>query len=140
MPATVIAERIGWDRGITVLKERVAELRPVYLPVDPRQRTEYRPGELAQWDLWFPAVDIAVARDEWRRFPVMVGVAGYSRVIAARMIPSRTVHDVLGGHWACLRALGWAPRKGVYGQEERPGRGGDGRWFSPPSSRPSRAC
>jgi len=28
MPATVIAERVGWMRGITVFKERVAELRP----------------------------------------------------------------------------------------------------------------
>ncbi len=39
MPATVIAERIGWDRGLTVLRERVAELRPVYLPPDPASRT-----------------------------------------------------------------------------------------------------
>jgi hypothetical protein len=31
MPATVIAERIGWDRSMTVLKERV-RLRPVYAP------------------------------------------------------------------------------------------------------------
>ena len=28
MPATVIAERAGWDRGLTVLKDRVRELRP----------------------------------------------------------------------------------------------------------------
>jgi transposase len=35
MPATVIAERVGWDRGITVLKDRVRELRPAYLPPDP---------------------------------------------------------------------------------------------------------
>ena len=28
MPATVIAERIGWTRGMTVLKERVRELQP----------------------------------------------------------------------------------------------------------------
>ena len=28
MPATVIAERVGWTRGITVFKARVAELRP----------------------------------------------------------------------------------------------------------------
>jgi hypothetical protein len=28
MPATVIAERVGWTRGITVFKERVAELPP----------------------------------------------------------------------------------------------------------------
>lgn len=31
MPATVIAERIGRHRGITILKERVRELRPAYL-------------------------------------------------------------------------------------------------------------
>ena len=30
MPATVIAERIGWTRGMTVLRNRVAELRPAY--------------------------------------------------------------------------------------------------------------
>jgi hypothetical protein len=35
MPATVIAERIGWTRGLTVLKDRIRELRPVYLPPDP---------------------------------------------------------------------------------------------------------
>jgi transposase len=28
MPATVIAERIGWTHGMTVLTERVRELRP----------------------------------------------------------------------------------------------------------------
>jgi len=35
MPATVIAERVGWERGITVLKERVAELRPLFFQPDP---------------------------------------------------------------------------------------------------------
>jgi hypothetical protein len=29
MPATVVAERIGWQRSIRVLRDRVAELRPV---------------------------------------------------------------------------------------------------------------
>lgn len=123
MPATVIAERIDWPRGITVLKERVAELRPAYLPVDPCQRTEYRPGELAQWDLWFPDVDIPVAAGEARRFPVLAGVSGYSRFLAARMVPSREAHDVLSGHLACLKALGAVPRAGVYDQE-----GCIGRW------------
>jgi transposase len=41
MPATVIAERIGWTRSIRVLSARVAELRPVYLPPDPASRTAY---------------------------------------------------------------------------------------------------
>jgi len=43
MPATVIAERIGWTRGLTVLRERVAELRPVYLPPDAASRTTPAP-------------------------------------------------------------------------------------------------
>src|SRR3954447_32917 len=35
MPATVIAERIGWDRSLTILKDRVRELRPLFEPADP---------------------------------------------------------------------------------------------------------
>jgi transposase len=48
MPATVIAERIGWEHGITILKDRIRELRPLYLPPDPSGRTQYLAGELAQ--------------------------------------------------------------------------------------------
>jgi hypothetical protein len=48
MPATVIAERVGWERGLTVLKDRVREPRPAYLPPDPACRTAYDPGGLAQ--------------------------------------------------------------------------------------------
>jgi transposase len=117
MPATVIAERIGWTRSITVLKERVAELRPLFLPPDPAGRTEYRPGELAQWDLWFPAVDIPLGQAQKARLPVITGVSGYSRVGVARMIPSREAHDILGGHLACLLELGAVPRAGVYDNE-----------------------
>jgi transposase len=47
MPATVIAERIGWTRSIRALSARVAELRPVYLPPDPASRTAYAAGEIA---------------------------------------------------------------------------------------------
>jgi transposase len=60
MPATVIAERIGWTRGLTVLKERVAELRPVYLPPDPASRTSYVVGEVAQCDFWFRPITLPV--------------------------------------------------------------------------------
>jgi hypothetical protein len=57
MPATVIAERVGWQRSITVLRDRVRELRPVYLPPDPASRTTYG-RKRVQCDLWFPPVDI----------------------------------------------------------------------------------
>ncbi|MGW1804096.1 hypothetical protein [Streptomyces sp. NPDC002078] len=59
MPATVIVERIGWQQGRTMLKERVVrELGPACLPVVPVSRTTYRPGEPAQCDLWFSEADI----------------------------------------------------------------------------------
>jgi transposase len=127
MPATVIAERIGWPRGITILKERVAQLRPAYLPPDPCQRTDYRPGELAQWDLWFPPVDVPLGWEQRGRLPVLVGVSGYSRWLVARMIPSRQAHDLLGGHLACLQTLGGVPRAGVYDSEPAIGRWRAGR-------------
>lgn len=123
MPATVVAERIGWERGLTILRERVRELRPLYLPPDPAGRTTYRPGELAQWDLWFPAVDIPIGFGEVARPPVIVGVAGYSRWLTAHMIPSRQAHDLLSGHRDCLVDLGAVPRSGVYDNE-----GAIGRW------------
>lgn len=117
MPATVIAERIGWERSLTVLKDRVRELRPLYLPPDPAGRTEYRPGELAQWDLWFPPADIPLETGEVAKPPVIVGLTGYSRVMVGEMIPSREAHDILSGNLACLQALGAVPKKGVYDNE-----------------------
>ncbi|MGH3372877.1 MAG: IS21 family transposase [Nocardioidaceae bacterium] len=122
MPASVIAERIGWERGMTVFRERVRDLRPVYLPPDPAGRTTYHPGELAQWDLWFPPVDIPIGAGRVARPPVLVGVAGYSRFMVGRMIPSRETHDLLLGHLACLVDLGRVPRAGVYDNEAAIGR------------------
>ena len=117
MPATVIAERIGWERSLTVLKDRVRELRPLYLPPDPAGRTEYRPGELAQWDLWFPPADIPLENGKVEKPPVIIGLTGYSRVMVGKMIPTREAHDILSGNLACLLALGAVPKKGVYDNE-----------------------
>lgn len=117
MPATVIAERIGWTRGITVLRDRVAELRPTYQPPEAFGRTEYKAGELAQWDLWFPDYAIPVGHGQTAVLPVLVGVPGYSRWILATMIASKESADVLGGHLKLLVELGAVPRVGVYDGE-----------------------
>jgi transposase len=39
MPATVIAERIGWECSITTLKDRIRQIRPEYAGVDPADLT-----------------------------------------------------------------------------------------------------
>jgi transposase len=44
MPATVIAERIGWPYSIRTLSGRVARLRSYYLPADPGLTHELRDG------------------------------------------------------------------------------------------------
>src|ERR671937_850679 len=82
MPATVIAERIGWTRSIRVLSGRVAGLGPGYLPPAPASRTSYEPGEIAQCDLWFPPITLPVGFGQVRKptqLPVLTMVTGYSR-------------------------------------------------------------
>lgn len=117
MPATVIAERIGWERSLTVLKDRVRLLRPQYLPPDPASRTSYAAGELAQCDLWFPPVDVPLGAGQVGRPPVLVMVSGYSRWMSALLLPSRQAPDLLAGHWQLLGRLGAVPRALVWDNE-----------------------
>lgn len=117
MPATVIAERIGWARGITILRDRIAELRPLFVPPDPCQRTTYAPGELAQFDLWQPDVEIPVGFSQLDKLWVVVGVTGFSRLRAGWMVPSRAGHDVLGGMLHVFDQFGGLPRTAVWDQE-----------------------
>jgi transposase len=128
MPATVIAERIGWTRGLTVLKDRVRELRPVYLPPDPASRTAYAAGEVAQCDLWFPDITVPVGLGQTRtasRLPVLVMVTGYARWLCARLLPSRCAEDLFAGWWQLISQLGAVPRvlvwdgEGAVGQRRR---------------------
>ncbi|MGY4710948.1 IS21 family transposase, partial [Mycolicibacterium sp. CBM1] len=105
MPATVIAERIGWQYSIRTLSERVRELRPVYLPPDPASRTTYQAGEIAQCDLWFPDVSIPVGCGQVRTataLPVMTMVCGYSRWASALLIPGRSAEDLYAAWWQHL--------------------------------------
>ena len=132
MPATVIAERVGWDRGLTVFKARVAELRPVYLPPDPAGRTVYEAGELAQFDFWFPDIELPVGFGQTRtakRLPVMTCASGYSRWAGATLIPSRDGADLYAGWWRLLsdHLLG-VPKTLVWD-----GEGAVGRWRAKPT-------
>jgi transposase len=128
MPATVVAERIGWQRSIRVLRDRVAGLRPAYLPPDPASRTVYAAGEVAQCDLWFPDVEVPVGFGQARsasRLPVLVMVTGYARWLSARLLPSRRAEDLFAGWWQLLAQLGGVPRvlvwdgEGAVGQRRR---------------------
>jgi transposase len=127
MPATVIAERIGWDRGITILRDRVAELRPLFVPPDPCQRTRYEPGKLAQWDLWQPDALIPLGFGQAEKLWVVTSGLGFSRLLGGWMVPSRAAHDVLGGMLKILGQFGAVPRNAVWDQEGCIGQWNHGR-------------
>ena len=95
MPTSVIMERVGWADGKTVSCERVAQLRPLFQPAD-----------------------VPLGWGQAARPPVLVMVSGYSRMIAAVMIPTRAAPDLLAGHWHLIS--GQARR--VYG---------GGGWLAP---------
>lgn len=117
MPATVIAQRIGWAHSLTVLKDRVRVLRPYYLPPDPATRTSYEAGDRVQCDLWFPPVDVPLGAGQVGSPPVLVMVAGYSRMMFATMLPSRQAPDLIAGHWLLLSGMGVVPRELVWDNE-----------------------
>jgi len=130
MPATVIAERVGWTRGMTIFKERVRELRPAYLPPDPAGRTTYEAGDIAQCDLWFPPTTVPVGYGQRRapmQLPVLTMVCGHSRWLSAILIPTRRAEDLFAGWWYLIQALGVVPRTLVWDGESAIGRWRSGR-------------
>ena len=126
MPATVIAERIGWPYSVRTLSGKVAQWRPAYLPPDPASRTAYAAGEIAQCDFWFPPVQVPAGFGQLRtakQLPVLTMVTGYARWASAVLIPSRRAEDLFAGWWQLISGLGAVPRVLVWD-----GEGAIGRW------------
>jgi hypothetical protein len=80
--------------------------------------------------LWFPPAQIPLGFGQVGLGktvpPVLVLTAGYSRFLAATMIPTRNAADLVLGQWAVLRQLGGVPRLLVWD-----GEGGVGRYGGP---------
>jgi len=129
MPATVIAERIGWQYSLTTLKDRVRQIRPEYVGIDPADRVSYEPGQITQCDLWFPETRIPVGRGQERILPVLVMTLTFSRFLTATMIPSRQGGDLLSGMWALISQIGRVTKTLVWDRESAIG--GTGRVSSP---------
>jgi len=123
MPATVLAERVGWTGSITWFRDNVRRLRPEHRPVDPSDRLTWLPGDAAQCDLWFPPRRIALEDGSKALLPVLVITCAYSRFIVARMIPTRYTQDLLLGMWELLAQLGRVPRRLIWDNESGIGRG-----------------
>jgi hypothetical protein len=123
MPATVIAERVGWTGSISWFRDNVRRLRPDHRPVDPADRLTWLPGDAAQCDLWFPPRRIPLEDGSKTLLPVMVITAAHSRFMVGRMIPTRHTEDLLLGMWELLQQLGRVPRRLIWDNESGIGRG-----------------
>ncbi|WP_157108022.1 IS21 family transposase [Nocardia amikacinitolerans] len=124
MPATVVAERIGWTHSSSILRARIQKIRPEYAGVDPVDRVNYEPGRTTQCDLWFPDVKIPVGNEQSRVLPVLVMTSAYSRWLTAVMLPSRQAGDLLSGMWQLIAGIGRVTKTLVWDREAAIGGGG----------------
>jgi hypothetical protein len=124
MPATVLAERVGWAGSSSWFRENVARLRPEHRRLDPADRLVWAAGDAAQCDLWFPPRRIPLEDGTAALLPVLVIVAAYSRFICAVMVPSRQTPDLLLGSWSLIEKFGRVPRRLIWDNETGIGRRG----------------
>jgi transposase len=124
MPATVIAERVGWQGSITWFRDNVRRLRPEHRRPDPADRLVWAAGDAAQCDLWFPPAKIPLEDGTRVSPPVLVMVAAHSRFVTAVMIPTRKTEDLLLGSWELIQQLGRVPRRLIWDNEAGIGRRG----------------
>lgn len=117
MPATVLAERVGWEGSVRWFRDNVRRLWPEHRPVDPADRLSWAAGDAAQCDLWFPPRKIPLEDGTRVLLPVLVIVAAHSRFVMARRIPTRKTEDLLLGHWELIRQLGAVPRRLIWDNE-----------------------
>lgn len=139
-PATVILERLrplGYSGGITVLKERIATLRPMFVRSRSYQRTSYLPGEIGQLDWWHTGVDLPVGKGAERQAFGLVASLPHSAAHAAVFTFGRTTAEFCAAALGCFVRLGGVPEKVVTDNEScivKPRRGGPARFVDEAAS------
>ncbi len=124
-----LLEPLGWVGGKTILDDYLREIRPLFQTARTTQRTVYRPGEICQFDVWQPRLEVPVGHGQTRRGWVVVACLGFSRAGAGTLIFSKETPDLLAGIRRCLWQLGGLPRTlvwdrqaGIHGHDGRPSR------------------
>jgi transposase len=124
-----LLEPLGWVGGKTILDDYLREIRPLFARTRTTQRTIYRPGEVCQFDVWEPKLQIPVGHGQTRQGWVVVVCSGYSRAGAGALIFSKRTPDLLAGIRRCLWQLGglpqtlvWDRQAGIHAFDGRPTR------------------
>ena len=112
-PATVIRERLqrrGYAGGVTILKDYLRELRPLYRHRD-YQRTVYVPGEILQADWWDTGLDVPVGKGASRRAYGFVTALPFSAAHSVVFTHAQTTADAVPALLGCLTRLGGVPER-----------------------------
>jgi transposase len=112
-----LIEALGYGGGKTILDDYLREVRPLYERRRTYQRTLYRPGELLQFDLFEPRIEIPVGHGQTRRGYVVTAELGYSRALAGALVFSKQAPDLIYGMNRCLARLGALPETLVWDRE-----------------------
>jgi transposase len=122
-----LLEPLGWDGGRTILDDYLREIRPLFQSSRTTQRTIYRPGEICQFDVWEPRLEVPVGHGQTRKGFVVVACLGYSRAGAGALVFSKQTPDLLAGIRRCLWRLGglpqtlvWDRQAGIHAHDGRP--------------------
>lgn len=110
-------EELGYGGGRSICDDFVRSVRPLYAPERTFQKTEYRPGEILQFDLWRPKREIPVGNGQTRKGYVVVCALGYSRAGAGSLIFRKKAPDILAGLWRGIDRLGGVPEALVIDRE-----------------------
>ena len=110
--ARVILERLrrdGYGGGITILKDHLQVVRPLFVGARSYQRTSYLPGELAHTDWWEPPISVPVGKDASRQVFGLVTTLPHSAAHATVFSFSKRMVDFLPAFSGTLHRLGGAP-------------------------------
>jgi transposase len=108
---------LGFTGSKTIVDDYLRELRPLFAPRRTYQRTIYRPGELCQFDLFEPRLEIPVGHGQTRRAWLVTAELGYSRALAGALVFSKEAPELLFGMGRCLARLGALPERLVWDRE-----------------------
>ena len=112
VPATVIIEylrRDGYRGGITILKDYLQGVRPLFVQARSYQRTSYLPGEVGHTDWWELGISVPVGREATRDVFGLVTTLPHSAAHAAVFAHSKTMADFLSAFSGTLQRLGGSP-------------------------------
>lgn len=111
-PATVILQHLrkeGYQGGITVLKDHLTEVRPLFVVKEGFGRTVYLPGEICQLDWWETGQMVDVGKGHRAEAFGLVATLPYCAAHAVVFCHAMTTADFLWTLRGCLARLGGLP-------------------------------